>query len=143
MEPEGCGPSPHGPRNEDGKMRTALVVDDNAFHRELLEVFLGTMGFTHIWTCDRPPEAMRAYRDAAPKPSIVLIDHELGPADGLRFLRELVLEDDSVRVIFFSRDPEAERECYKAGALEYVRKPYSIAEVGRAVNRAMRPGVVS
>ena len=67
----------------------------------------------------------------------------LWDADGLRFLRELVHEDDSVRVIFFSRDPEAERECYKAGAVEYVRKPYSIAEVGRAVNRAMRPGVVS
>lgn len=135
--------SPHGPGNEDDKMRTAMVVDDNAFHRELLEVFLGTMGFTQVWTCDGPSEAMRAYTDAAPKPSIILIDHDLGPADGLRFLRELVQEDDSVRVIFFSRDPEAERECYKAGAVEYVRKPYSIAEVGRAVNRAMRPGVVS
>ena len=143
MEPEGCCCGPYGSGNEDNDMRTALVVDDNAFHRELLEVFLGTMGFTQGWTCDNPSDAMRAYQDAAPKPSIVLIDHELGPADGLRFLRELVQEDANVRVIFFSRDPEAERECYKAGALEYVHKPYSIAEVGRAVNRAMRPGVVS
>ena len=84
-----------------------MVVDDNAFHRELLEVFLGTMGFNQVWTCDGPSEAMRAYRDAVPKPSIILIDHELGPADGLRFLRELVQEDASVRVVFFSRDPEA------------------------------------
>jgi DNA-binding NtrC family response regulator len=124
-------------------MRTALVVDDNTFHRELLEVFLGTMGFSHVWTCGTPSEAKRAYREAAPKPSIIVVDHELGEADGLRLLRELMAEDASIRAIFMSRDPEVERECYKAGALEFVRKPYSIAEVGRAVNRAMRPTVVS
>lgn len=124
-------------------MRTALVVDDNAFHRELLEVFLGTMGFSQVWTCEGPEGAKRAYREAAPKPSIIIIDHDLGTADGLRLLREMAAEDDSIRVIFISRDPEVERECYKAGALEFVRKPYSIAEVGRAVNRAMRPTVVS
>ena len=119
------------------------MVDDNAFHRELLEVFLGTMGFTHVWTCGTPSEAKRTYREAAPKPSIIIVDHELGEADGLRLLRELMVEDASIRAIFMSRDPEVERECYKAGALEFVRKPYSISEVGRAVNRAMRPTVVS
>lgn len=124
-------------------MRTALVVDDNIFHRELLEVFLGTMGFTHVWTCGTPSEAKSKYREAVPKPSIVVVDHELGEADGLRLLRELMAEDASIRAIFMSQDPEVERECYKAGALEFVRKPYSIAEVGRAVNRAMRPTVVS
>lgn len=120
-----------------------MVVDDEPFHRELLEVFLGTMGFSQVWTCGDPVDALRQYRDAAPKPSIILVDHNLGPADGLRLVRDLVVQDDSVRVVFFSKDPEAERECYKAGATEFVRKPYSIAEVGRAVNRAMRPGVVS
>jgi DNA-binding NtrC family response regulator len=124
-------------------MRTALVVDDNTFHRELLEVFLGTMGFSHIWTCATPDEAKQLYRDAAPKPSIVIIDHDLGPADGMRLLREMMVEDDAMRAIFMSRDPESERECYKAGAMEFIRKPYSIAEVGRSVNRAMRPAVVS
>jgi DNA-binding NtrC family response regulator len=124
-------------------MRTALVVDDNTFHRELLEVFLGTMGFTHVWTCGTPDDAKQIYRDAAPKPSIVIIDHELGPADGLRLLREMSAEDEAMRGIFMSRDAEVERECYKAGAIEFVKKPYSIAEVGRAVNRAMRPTVVS
>lgn len=124
-------------------MRTALVVDDNAFHRELLEVFLGTMGFSQVWTCGSPDEAKGIFRAAAPKPSILIIDHELGPSDGMRLLREMMAEDGSIRAIFMSRDPEAERECYKAGALEFIRKPYSISEVGRAVNRAMRPTVVS
>jgi DNA-binding NtrC family response regulator len=124
-------------------MRTALVVDDNSFHRELLEVFLGTMGFTRVWTCSTPEEAKRAYQEAAPKPSVIIIDHDLGPADGLRLLREMMAEDASIRAIFMSRDPQVERECYKAGAMEFVQKPYSIAEVGRAVNRTMRPTVVS
>ncbi len=124
-------------------MRTALVVDDNMFHRELLEVFLGTMGFSKVWTCRSPDEAKEIYKNAAPKPSILIIAHELGAADGMRLLREMTAEDDSIRAIFVSRDPEAERECHKAGAMEFIRKPYSIAEVGRAVNRAMRPTIVS
>ena len=65
-------------------MRTALVVDHDPFHRELLEVFLGTMGFSQVWTCGEPSEALRTYDQAAPKPSIVIIDHELGNADGMR-----------------------------------------------------------
>ena len=124
-------------------MRTAMVVDDDPFHRELLEVFLDTMGFSLVWTFEGPDEAIRAYRAAAPKPSVIIIDHQLGEADGLRLLRDMLEEDASARVIFLSREPEAERESYKAGAVEFVRKPFSIAEVGRAVNRAMRPGVVS
>lgn len=125
------------------RMRTALVVDDNEFHRELLEVFLGTMGFVMVWTCTGPDEARQMFREAAPKPSIVIIDHELGSSNGLNLLRDLISEDDSIRAIFMSPHPEVERECYKAGALEFIRKPFSVAEVGRAVNRAMRPTVVS
>ncbi len=124
-------------------MRTAMVVDDDPFHRELLEVFLSTMGFAPVWSASNPSDAKQAYRNAVPKPSIVLIDHHLGMADGLRLLQEMVEEDESVRVIFLSRDAEVEKDCYRAGAVEFVRKPYSISEVGMAVNRAMRPGVVS
>lgn len=124
-------------------MRTAMVIDDSDFHQELLEVFLSTMGFARVMCLGTPHEAKKAYKVAAPKPSIVIIDHELGIHDGLRLLRELMTEDPSIRAIFMSKDPEVERECYKAGATEFVRKPYSIAEVGRAVNRAMRPTVVS
>jgi DNA-binding NtrC family response regulator len=124
-------------------MRTAMVVNESQFHCELLEVFLETMGFQKVWVTRSPEEAKRVYENAVPKPSIVLIDHQLGMADGLRLLTEMFQEDDSLRAIFLSIDAESERECYKAGAIEFVLKPYSIAEVGRAVNRAMRPGVVS
>lgn len=124
-------------------MRTAIVVDDDPFHRELLQVFLGTMGFSPVWAAGSPKDAKEAYRRAIPKPSIIIIDHHLGMADGLRLLEEMVREDESIRVIFMSHDAEAERESYKAGAVEFIKKPFSITEVGMAVNRAMRPGVVS
>jgi FixJ family two-component response regulator len=124
-------------------LKTAMVIDDEQFHRELLEIFLGTMGFSRIWSACTPEEAKAFYRNAVPKPAVVLLDHQLGPADGLRLLREMLEEDESIRFVFLSTDPEVERECYKVGAAEFVRKPYSIAEIGRAVNRAMRPGIVS
>ena len=120
-----------------------MVVNDNLFQMELLEVFLCTMGFANVLTVSTPDDAKQAYRNAVPKPSIVLIDHHLDMADGLRLLREMFKEDDGLRAVFLSIDAESERECYKAGAVEFVHKPFSIAEVGRAVNRAMRPGVVS
>jgi DNA-binding NtrC family response regulator len=124
-------------------MLTAMVVDDEPFHRDLLEVFLNTMGFSIVWAVGTPSEAKQKYREAVPKPAVIIIDHHLGMADGLHLLSDLMKIDETVRVIFMSSDPESERDCYKIGAKEFVRKPYAIAEIGKAVNRAMRPGVVS
>jgi DNA-binding NarL/FixJ family response regulator len=120
-----------------------MVVDDNPFHRELLEVFLETMGFSIVWTMGTSEEARQQYRDAVPKPSIVLIDQVIGQEDGIRLVREMMAEYPTMRAIVLGQDAEVEGECYKAGAVGFVRKPFSLSEVGRAVNKVMRPGVVS
>jgi DNA-binding response OmpR family regulator len=124
-------------------MRTAMVVEDDSIHRELLEVFLETMGFRPVWVADSAVDAQQVYRNAVPRPSIVLVDQQLGGTDGLRLVRDLAKLDVSVRIIFLSDDLEVERDCYRAGASGFIKKPFSLAEIGRAVNLAMRPGVVS
>jgi CheY-like chemotaxis protein len=124
-------------------MKTAMVVENDSIRRELLEVFLETMGFCPVWVADNPTDAFQVYQNAMPRPSIVLVDHHLKNADGLRLVRELAKKDKAVRIIFLSEDLEAERDCYRAGASGFIKKPFSLAEIGRVVNRAMRPGVVS
>ena len=124
-------------------MKTALVVENDTLGRELLEVFLETMGFCPVWVVDTPTDAHQVYQNAIPRPSILIVAHHLRNADGLRLVRDFARRNEDVRIIFMSDDIEAERDCYRAGASGFIKKPYSLAEVGMAVNRAMRPGIVS
>ena len=124
-------------------MKTALVVESSSFHRELLGVFLETMGYSIVLAFNDGVSAMEAMRRQQPRPSIIIVNDRLEDIDGLRLVRELMEMDSNARIIFISAEAETERESYKAGAMEFIKKPYSLAEVGRAVNRASKPGVVS
>jgi DNA-binding response OmpR family regulator len=124
-------------------MRTAMVIESSPVHRELLEVFLETMGYSYVWSYADGSTAREAYGGQYPRPSIIIVDHDLVDGDGLRLARDLVAMDETVRIVFLSTDPAAERESYEAGATEFIKKPFSLVEIGRAVNRAQRPGVVS
>jgi len=46
-------------------------------------------------------------------------------------------------VVVMSQDEDARTYSMRSGAFDFIVKPYAIPEVGRAVNRAMRPAVGS
>jgi DNA-binding NarL/FixJ family response regulator len=120
-----------------------MIVVEDPFTRELLAVFLETMGFPKVWIVDEASDILITYENAVPKPSVILMDQQLGPRDGLDMLGRLLGTDESARVIIMSREPEAERDCYRVGAVGFIKKPFSLAEVGTAVNKVIRTSVVS
>jgi FixJ family two-component response regulator len=122
---------------------TALVADDEALHRELLCVFLETMGFSKVFQVRDPSLVVPTYVSIEPRPAVVLLDHPMGRFSGMELLRDILAEDERARVIMMSQDGDARKPSLQSGALDFIEKPYSIPEVGRAINRAMRPGVGS
>ena len=124
-------------------MITALVADDETLHRELLCVFLETMGFSRVFQVGDPSQVVTTYVSIEPRPAVVLLDHPMGRFSGMELLRDLLAEDERARVIMLSPDGDARRPSMQSGAMDFIQKPYSIPEVGRAINRAMRPGVGS
>lgn len=124
-------------------LRTALVADDEPLHRELLAVFLETMGFASVAMVSEPAQVVPMFLATEPRPSIVLLDHPFGRFSGLEVLRDLLSADAHVRVVVMSQDEDARTYSMRSGAFDFIVKPYAIPDVGRAVNRAMRPAVGS
>jgi len=119
------------------------VADDEPLHRELLAVFLETMGFGSVAMASEAAQVVPLFLATEPRPSIVLLDHPIGRFSGLEILRDLLSADAHVRVVVLSQDEDSRTYCMRSGAFDFIVKPYAIPEVGRAVNRAMRPTVGS
>lgn len=106
-------------------------------------MFLETMGFGTVAMASEATQVVPLFLSTEPRPSIVILDHPLGRFSGLEVLRDIISADAHARVVVMSQDEDARDYCMRSGAFDFIVKPYAIPEVGRAVNRAMRPAVGS
>lgn len=83
-------------------------------------------------------------------PDILLLDRDLGGKDGLQFLRMLksnpVYENVPIMMITANNSRESVGECMRAGAADYIVKPFLqrtlIDRLARALERAARQKIV-
>jgi DNA-binding NtrC family response regulator len=115
--------------------RTLLVVDDEPAARYALR-----RAFEALYRVAEAGNTAEA-RDflAAGRPDIVLLDYNLPGEDGMVLLRELSASPDSPAVIMITAHG-SERvavEAMKAGAYDYLAKPYDLDELRLVVARAL------
>jgi DNA-binding NtrC family response regulator len=114
--------------------RTALVVDDDAAHRDMLRAVVGDLGFD-VATAVDGDEALA--RMAVAVPDVVLLDMRMPNRDGLatlRAMRERGLAPFTVVVTAFAELEQAV-EAMKLGAADYLRKPIDIESLREALAR--------
>jgi FixJ family two-component response regulator len=104
--------------------RTVHVVDDDAAIRRSLERLLDAAGFQVI-SYDAP----LAFLDAAPglAPGCVLLDIKMPEMDGLELQALLAQRSNSLPVIVMTGqgDVQSAVRAMKAGAVDFIEKPYS------------------
>jgi DNA-binding response OmpR family regulator len=116
--------------------RTILVVDDSAAERAIVEQRLSAAGFVVVTAADGR-EGVRRLFEA--QPDLVLLDIVMPELDGWRTL-ELIRSISDVPVIMVTgSDTEVERiRGLRAGADDYVGKPFSPAELIARVEAVLR-----
>ncbi len=132
-------PLPAGPAQ--GEAARVLVVDDDPQTLHFVREALAGAGYAALVTGD-PAELSRIIRSE--RPDLVLLDLVLPGTDGIALLGS-VPELANLPVVFISgygRD-ETIAEVLKAGAADYLVKPFSATEltarVGAALRRVSRP----
>jgi len=113
-----------------------LVVDDDASLRFTLEAVLGDAGFT-VESCASGGSALQAFE--ARGADAVLTDLAMTEMDGLQVLERLRAQDPSVPVLMLTAHG-SERiavAAMKAGAYDYLPKPFDPEEIVLAVRRAV------
>jgi len=123
-------PPPGAPRGE------ILVVDDERSIRELLAIFLSRAGYA-VESAGNGAEARRAM--AAKEHDLVITDLQMPDASGLDVLAESKAAHPDTQVIVVTAYATADTAlaAMKAGAYDYLVKPFKLDEVGLVVERAL------
>ncbi len=113
-----------------------LIVDDEASIRDMLAFFFHKRGF-EVQTASNFTEGMASILRSTP--DLVLCDIKMPDGNGLDLLRKLKAESPKTPVIMITAHTSTADaiEAMKAGAVDYIAKPFNIEELGLIIDRAL------
>jgi DNA-binding NtrC family response regulator len=113
-----------------------LILDDEASLRDFLTIVFEDEG----WRVEAAANLAEA-RSAVQKrePDLVLCDLMVPDGSGLDFLKEVKAQDSSIPFIMITANTSTKSavEALKAGALDYIAKPFDIEELKIIVRKAI------
>lgn len=114
-----------------------LVVDDKESIRDMLNTALVEQGH-HVETASDVPSALKAARNSSF--DLILTDMRMPGASGLDLIREMRQVDIDVGIVVMTAFGTVENavEAMKAGASDYLPKPFSIDHLAMVLNRVGR-----
>jgi two-component system, chemotaxis family, chemotaxis protein CheY len=71
-------------------------------------------------------EAIEKFRDARPRPKVMIIDYLLPYTSGIEAMKEILLLEPDTKVLFVSADGDIRQEALDAGADVFLKKPISL-----------------
>ena len=124
--------SPEGPQVQPCDV---LIVDDQAFHRDMVSEMLRVKGI-RVTCVASGEQAIALYNELEEKP-VILMDNQMPNMSGVEATRAIKSFYPAAKVIFVSSDLGSREEALEAGALGFVAKPFKVAEVLAAVKWAL------
>lgn len=106
-----------------------LIVDDQAANVLLLERLLRSAGYSDISSTQKPSEVLALHQKN--RYDLILLDLNMPEMDGFQVMEALksVEGDGTLPVLVITAQPNEKLRALKAGALDFVSKPFDIAEV--------------
>ena len=120
-----------------------LIVDDAAFMRMMLRDILVAKGFDIAGEAENGIEAGILYKRL--KPDLVLMDITMPEMDGIKAVHEIIKADPEARIVMVSAMGQQAMviQSIKAGAVDFVVKPFHTDRVIDAVNKALYDTIAS
>ena len=117
-------------------MVNVLIVEDEPKMRRLLELNLGEDGFTTLSAGDAET-GLKVLRENAV--DLVVTDLKLPGMDGLEFLQTIKRQNAALPVVVMTAFGSVETavEAMKAGASDYVLKPFSLTEMRMVIRKEL------
>lgn len=106
-----------------------LIVDDQAANVLLLERLLHSAGYSNISSTQKPTEVMGLHRQN--KYDLILLDLNMPEMDGFEVMESLkgIETEGTLPVLVITAQPNEKLRALKLGALDFISKPFDIAEV--------------
>lgn len=117
--------------------KNVLIVDDEENMRGTLAEWLGGQGY-EVREAGDGKEALTAIAEA--EPDLMILDHRMPAPDGMEVLRRIREKGMGFPVIMLTAhgDISLAVQAMKAGATEYLTKPFDLEEVKLAIEKALQ-----
>lgn len=118
-------------------MASILITDDSMFMRALIAGALVQYGHAIVGEADDGADAVEKYKEL--KPDVVMMDLVMPCVDGVEAIRRIKALDPSARIVVCTAMNQSFKavEAVRAGAGEYICKPFIPEHLGEAVRRIM------
>lgn len=119
--------------------RTVLICDDALFMRKVIDQAMTSGGFEVVGEAETGSEAVDKYQTL--KPDVVIMDLMMPGMTGIEALREIMKRDPTACIIMCSSvgNEALVTEAMKAGARDYIVKPFQPRLLLAAAERALVP----
>lgn len=111
------------------QMAKILIVDDSIVNITLLSRILQSAGFSHISSTLKSEEVCDLY--AVNNYDLILLDIQMPCLDGFQVMQGLksINSGGSIPVFVVSAQPNHEQSSFKAGARDFISKPFKLADL--------------
>ena len=122
---------------------TVLIVDDAQFMRVMLREILEDMGLTVTGEASNGVEAIEEYRRS--QPDLVLMDITMPTMDGNEALASIMEQNPQALVVMITALGQKDQvlTAIKAGASDFIIKPFDQERVQDTLSRLLPPFLVS
>ena len=118
-------------------MARILVVDDAAFMRMMVRDMLKKIGHQVVGEAANGLQGVQMYKEL--KPDLVTMDVTMPEMDGVEAVKEIMSFDKNAKIIMISAMGQQAivMDCIKAGAKDFIVKPFNIDRVAEAVKKVL------
>jgi two-component system chemotaxis response regulator CheY len=112
------------------------IIDDEKELVRLYDKLFTRRGFTVCFVAYDGFEGVRKFAECKHRPQFVLMDYRLPTMKGTDAAKQILQIEPKTRIILISADANAENEAKAAGAYMFLKKPVSIYEIIKAIEKA-------
>lgn len=109
------------------KTRIFVVEDEKAFVDVYQKIF-DIINFEIADWAYSGEEAVTMFKKMKERPALIIMDHRLPKMNGVETMVEILQVDPKAKVLFVSADERARKLAMDNGAIDFIQKPFSLAQ---------------
>lgn len=119
-------------------MKKILIIDDEADILKLLKAIMEKKGYEVTTSLNGQDGLLEAYEN---KPDLIIVDYTMPQMDGLTFIKECKASDSlkNIPVMILTAHDETEINFMKAGAVNFMTKPFQTKDLLEMVAKSLNP----
>jgi len=105
--------------------------------QRLYEMILKTSGFNVIGKANNGEEAVQLYETNSGNLDIILMDHRMPIKNGIEATKEILEYNNRTKIIFTSADKSIKKLALLTGAISFLEKPFSFADLVKEIEKVL------